>query len=41
MLVSFNPHTHEGCDLKALAFGTVSGGFNPHTHEGCDPTHIY
>ena len=36
MLVSFNPHTHEGCDLRFKLFNTNFNCFNPHTHEGCD-----
>ena len=32
----FNPHTHEGCDLKILEEKFTAISFNPHTHEGCD-----
>ena len=33
---SFNPRTHEGCDLTPnLKISTISS-FNPRTHEGCD-----
>ena len=35
-LKSFNPHTHEGCDLVRFAWASRSISFNPHTHEGCD-----
>ena len=35
-VASFNPHTHEGCDTKAVPFIGDSLSFNPHTHEGCD-----
>ena len=35
-VMSFNPHTHEGCDLQRLAKNTEPESFNPHTHEGCD-----
>ena len=34
--MSFNPHTHAGCDLLLLALGRSSPCFNPHTHAGCD-----
>ena len=34
--VSFNPHTHEGCDLRFKLFNANFNCFNPHTHEGCD-----
>ena len=33
---SFNPHTHEGCDLVSLSRQYTVPCFNPHTHEGCD-----
>ena len=33
---SFNPHTHEGCDVPLWLMSCPSLGFNPHTHEGCD-----
>ena len=33
---SFNPHTHEGCDLSYPSTDTRTLSFNPHTHEGCD-----
>ena len=33
---SFNPHTHEGCDLQHLRIRLPPTCFNPHTHEGCD-----
>ena len=36
MLGSFNPHTHEGCDLRLLHLTYKRLSFNPHTHEGCD-----
>ena len=36
MLVCFNPHTHEGCDLVATRRQLAKKCFNPHTHEGCD-----
>ena len=35
-LVSFNPHTHEGCDWRFAVRATYRWSFNPHTHEGCD-----
>ena len=34
--MSFNPHTHEGCDLNNLSSSAAQFSFNPHTHEGCD-----
>ena len=34
--MSFNPHTHEGCDTSSATIITASERFNPHTHEGCD-----
>ena len=34
--VSFNPHTHEGCDLESFCWKIPLNCFNPHTHEGCD-----
>ena len=36
MMISFNPHTHEGCDLTMYPSETIQLSFNPHTHEGCD-----
>ena len=33
---SFNPHTHEGCDLLPWSRCLCRRSFNPHTHEGCD-----
>ncbi len=36
--LSFNPHTHEGCDMVVNAVFRRSTCFNPHTHEGCDLT---
>ena len=33
---SFNPHTHEGCDIKFKKQICLLLSFNPHTHEGCD-----
>ena len=33
---SFNPHTHEGCDIVPPKSIAENSGFNPHTHEGCD-----
>ena len=35
-MISFNPHTHEGCDWVLTAAPRHIRGFNPHTHEGCD-----
>ena len=32
----FNPHTHEGCDIRCPPFLRYQRCFNPHTHEGCD-----
>ena len=34
--VSFNPHTHEGCDQVSVFHQALRWCFNPHTHEGCD-----
>ena len=34
--ISFNPRTHEGCDLPFRWLTSISQGFNPRTHEGCD-----
>jgi len=34
--LSFNPHTHEGCDKRRFRFIHTTKSFNPHTHEGCD-----
>ena len=34
--MSFNPRTHEGCDVQFLTSGTAKTSFNPRTHEGCD-----
>ena len=36
MLLSFNPHTHAGCDFFILPFFAFPLCFNPHTHAGCD-----
>ena len=36
ILPSFNPRTHEGCDLLILQILLFGLGFNPRTHEGCD-----
>ena len=36
--LSFNPHTHEGCDTQTDKRPTAKISFNPHTHEGCDVT---
>ena len=33
---SFNPHTHEGCDMVSTIGISPRLSFNPHTHEGCD-----
>ena len=35
-ILSFNPHTHEGCDSTTRLQREQILGFNPHTHEGCD-----
>ena len=35
-MISFNPHTHEGCDKFLLCVLQLLYSFNPHTHEGCD-----
>ena len=35
---SFNPHTHEGCDVCLKVDVLRHQSFNPHTHEGCDTT---
>ena len=37
-LISFNPHTHTGCDLSEDNQVLVILCFNPHTHTGCDKT---
>ena len=34
--ISFNPHTHEGCDRHTPSVLSATLCFNPHTHEGCD-----
>ena len=34
--ISFNPHTHEGCDPHHQIRKPPYLCFNPHTHEGCD-----
>ena len=34
--MSFNPHTHAGCDSRCSYEKTDSDCFNPHTHAGCD-----
>ena len=34
--ISFNPHTHAGCDTPAHIFTQAFNRFNPHTHAGCD-----
>ena len=40
--ISFNPHTHAGCDLDAILQGLICMlGFNPHTHAGCDDYCLY
>ena len=36
MLLSFNPHTHTGCDCARDCMASQPGCFNPHTHTGCD-----
>ena len=33
---SFNPRTHEGCDLSSHLKTLSKRSFNPRTHEGCD-----
>ena len=38
VFVSFNPHTHEGCDVQYTSDAACPLSFNPHTHEGCDFT---
>ena len=37
---SFNPHTHEGCDLVFPIMFLIGVSFNPHTHEGCDLNYV-
>ena len=32
----FNPHSHEGSDMKEKVVLAYSGDFNPHSHEGSD-----
>ena len=39
--MSFNPHTHEGCDLRNSKAWDYFTSFNPHTHEGCDFLRLY
>ena len=34
--LSFNPHTHAGCDSMRCSVEYNFVGFNPHTHAGCD-----
>ena len=34
--MSFNPHTHAGCDLRLVLLCLTPSSFNPHTHAGCD-----
>ena len=34
--MSFNPHTHAGCDYLLLKYLYYCQSFNPHTHAGCD-----
>ena len=34
--MSFNPHTHAGCDNTEYNLKLIYYGFNPHTHAGCD-----
>ena len=34
--MSFNPHTHVGCDEFRTGKRFCYYGFNPHTHVGCD-----
>ena len=36
VFISFNPHTHEGCDIATRCGCRWPRSFNPHTHEGCD-----
>ena len=36
LIVSFNPHTHAGCDLWTYYYLWLWCCFNPHTHAGCD-----
>ena len=36
VFLSFNPHTHEGCDTYVPESLKQKNSFNPHTHEGCD-----
>ena len=36
LIVSFNPHTHAGCDLLSTWLVKLLICFNPHTHAGCD-----
>ena len=38
--VSFNPHTHEGCDYNTEFKFLLFLSFNPHTHEGCDSVRV-
>ena len=33
---SFNPRTHEGCDILIVSYYIYFICFNPRTHEGCD-----
>ena len=34
--MSFNPHTHAGCDVQTPTVLWFWLSFNPHTHAGCD-----
>ena len=34
--MSFNPHTHAGCDNNMVVITLFPSCFNPHTHAGCD-----
>ena len=34
--MSFNPHTHAGCDSLEKSKVNNYDRFNPHTHAGCD-----
>ena len=36
IVMSFNPHTHAGCDCHYRLLYTDKICFNPHTHAGCD-----
>ena len=40
-VLSFNPHTHAGCDTGEPESSFTVKCFNPHTHAGCDNNILY